>query len=153
MRIRKKHCINVRCRVAANKTKKKIEYFVPVNNKSFNSNRYQYDNYFKTKICWLNRNNWCVASDIWILDRDAPDSVFAGYRIRYPVRAGYQIYGRILGLTTVFFGKISNKFMKTALPITDFCKHKIKHDLVTMWIFMQIFFLALYEEKLNKLLD
>jgi hypothetical protein len=49
---------------------------------------------------------------------------YTGYLAGYPVRAGYRISGRIsdriLGLITIFFGKISNKFMKTALPITDF---------------------------------
>jgi hypothetical protein len=48
------------------------------------------------------------------------------------------------------FGKITNKFVKT---IIDFCKHQTKQDLVTQLIFMQIVFLALFEEKLYKLLD
>jgi hypothetical protein len=82
-----------------------------------------------------------------IKTRDAPDTDFAGYRM------SSRISDRILGLTTIFFGKISNKFMKTALTIIDFCKHKIEHDLVTILIFAQIFFLALFEEKRNKLLD
>jgi hypothetical protein len=53
--------------------------------------------------------------DHGIITRDAPDTVFAGYRIRliqktdtgYPVRAGYRISGRILGSTTtgIFFVK------------------------------------------------
>jgi hypothetical protein len=78
----------------------------------------------------------------------------------YPVRAGNRISGKgripdirpDTWLDNYIFGKISNKFMKTALPIIDFCKHCIKNDLVTMCIFMQILFLALFEEKLNKLL-
>jgi hypothetical protein len=36
-------------------------------------------------------------------------------------------------LDNYIFGKISNKFMKTALTVTiDFCKHQIKHDIVAM---------------------
>jgi hypothetical protein len=49
-----------------------------------------------------------------------------GYPAGYPVRAGYRISGRIIGLTTTvgyIFGKISNKFIKTALTILDFCKY------------------------------
>jgi hypothetical protein len=47
--------------------------------------------------------------------RDAPDTVFAGYQAGYPVRAGYRISGRILGLTTIFLvNEISNKIYKTA---------------------------------------
>jgi hypothetical protein len=58
-----------------------------------------------------------------------PDIRPAGYpanpKAGYPVRAGYRISGRILGLTTIrIFGKISNKFIKTGLTITiDFWKH------------------------------
>jgi hypothetical protein len=62
------------------------------------------------------------------LNRDAPDTVFAGYpagRISgrpdilliqkpdtvYPVRAGYRISGRIFVATNAYiFGKIQNKF-------------------------------------------
>jgi hypothetical protein len=44
---------------------------------------------------------------------------------RISVRSGYRISGRIVGLTTIFFGKMSNtgKFMKNALTIINFCKH------------------------------
>jgi hypothetical protein len=52
-----------------------------------------------------------------INSRDAPDTVFAGYpanpKAGYPVRAGYRISGRILGLTTIFYGKKSNKFINS----------------------------------------
>jgi hypothetical protein len=51
----------------------------------------------------------------------------------YPVTAGYRISGdsRIpdtgirpdIWLENYIFGKISNKFMKTALTTIDFCKH------------------------------
>jgi hypothetical protein len=37
--------------------------------------------------------------------RDAPDTDFAGYPAGYPVRAGYRISGRILGLITIFLVK------------------------------------------------
>jgi hypothetical protein len=65
--------------------------------------------------------------------RDAPDTVFAGYPAN--PKAGYRISGRISGkgripdirpntwLDNYIFGKISNKFIKTALTIIDFCKH------------------------------
>jgi hypothetical protein len=66
----------------------------------------------------------------------------------YPVRVGYRIPGT--WFNKYIFGKISNKLVKT---IIDFCKHQTKHDLVTTLIFVQIFFLALFEEKLYKLLD
>jgi hypothetical protein len=39
------------------------------------------------------------------------------------------------------------------LTIIYFCKHKTKHDLVTKIIFVQFFFLALFEGKLYKFLD
>jgi hypothetical protein len=59
-----------------------------------------------------------------VLFRDAPDTVFA--------KAGYRISGRISGkgripdirpdtwLDKHSFGQVSNKFIKTALTITDF---------------------------------
>jgi hypothetical protein len=77
----------------------------------------------------------------------------------YPVRrAGYRISGKgripdirpDIWFDNYIFGKISNKFVKT---IIDFCKPQTKQDLVTKLICMQIFFLALFEEKLYKLLD
>jgi hypothetical protein len=83
--------------------------------------------------------------------RDAPDTIFAGYPAKS--KAAYRIYGtgkgRIpnTGYPAGYFGKISNKFMKTVLTILDFCSHKIKHDLVTKLMFVQIFFLGLFEEK------
>jgi hypothetical protein len=55
--------------------------------------------------------------------RDAPDTVFAGYPANQ--KAGYRISGKgriSLATTGYNFGKISNKFMKTALTI---CKHYI----------------------------
>jgi hypothetical protein len=56
-----------------------------------------------------------------------PDIRPAGYPAN--PKAGYQISGKgrisgqILGLKTIFFGKISNKFMKIDLTIIDFFKH------------------------------
>jgi hypothetical protein len=46
--------------------------------------------------------------------RDAPDIRLTQQPdTGYPVRAGYRISGRVLGLTTTYtFGKISNKFLK-----------------------------------------
>jgi hypothetical protein len=69
------------------------------------------------------------------LVRNAPDTVFAGYpanqKAGYPVRAGYRISGKgripdirpDTWLYNYIFGKISNKFMKTALTIIDVCQH------------------------------
>jgi hypothetical protein len=81
-------------------------------------------------------------------------------------KAGYRISGRISGKGQIpdirpdippdtwvdkhILGKISNKFVKT---IIAFCKHQMKYDLETKLIFVQIFFLALFEEKLYKLFD
>jgi hypothetical protein len=47
--------------------------------------------------------------------KDAPDTVFAGYPAN--PKAGYRI------LDNNIFGKISNKFIKTASTIIHFCKH------------------------------
>jgi hypothetical protein len=87
-----------------------------------------------------------------------PDIRPAGYLAK--PKAGYRISGRIPDILPdirpdtwfdkYIFGKISNKFVKT---IIRFCKHQTKHDLVTKLIFVQFFFLALFEEKLYKLLD
>jgi hypothetical protein len=62
-------------------------------------------------------------------NRDAPDTVLPDIRFiqkpdtGYPVRAGYRISGRILGLTTIFLVKYTKKLIKTALTIIAFCKH------------------------------
>jgi hypothetical protein len=89
-----------------------------------------------------------------------PDIRPAGYPAE--PKAGYRISGRIsvkgripdirpdTWFDNYIFGEILNKFVKT---IIDFCKHQMKQDLVTKLIFMQIFFLALFEEKLYILLD
>jgi hypothetical protein len=58
-----------------------------------------------------------------------PDIRMAGYPANQ--KAGYRISGKgrkpdirpDTSLDNYIFGKISNKFIKTALPITDFCKH------------------------------
>jgi hypothetical protein len=78
---------------------------------------------------------------------------------RYPAnpKSGYRISGKgripdirpDTWLNNYTFGKISNKFIKTALTILFLCKHATKHDLVTKLIFVLIFFLALIEEKLK----
>jgi hypothetical protein len=57
---------------------------------------------------------YCFLPDIRVIQK--PDT-------GHPIRAGYRVSGRILGLTTIFYVKISNKFVKTALKIIDFCKH------------------------------
>jgi hypothetical protein len=70
-----------------------------------------------------------VSTELWFLTRDAPDTVFAGYPANQ--KAGYRISGKDripdirpdTWLDNYIFGKISNKCMKTALPIIDFCKH------------------------------
>jgi hypothetical protein len=85
-----------------------------------------------------------------------PDIRPAGYPAK--PKAGYRISGkgRIPDIRpdtwfdNYIFVKISNKFVKT---IIVFCNHQTKQDQVTKLIFMQIFFLALFEEKLYKLLD
>jgi hypothetical protein len=54
-----------------------------------------------------------------------------GYPAGYPVRAGYRISGKgripdirpDTRLDNYTYGKISNKFLKTALTIIGFCKH------------------------------
>jgi hypothetical protein len=55
----------------------------------------------------------------------------------------------------MYLDNISNKCIRTAVTITgiDFCKQKPKHDLSTILMFGGIFFIALFEEKVNKLLD
>jgi hypothetical protein len=62
--------------------------------------------------------------------------------------------------TTYIFGKISNTnkfiFKKTAITIIDVCKHLTKHDLVPVPVtklILEFFFQALFEEKLNKLME
>jgi hypothetical protein len=64
-----------------------------------------------------------------VTDRDAPDSVFAGYPANS--KAGYRISvkGRIPDIRpdtwfdNYIFGKISNKCLRTAFTILDFCKY------------------------------
>jgi hypothetical protein len=63
---------------------------------------------------------------VYTHSRDAPDTDFAGYpagQISANPKAGYRISGKGLILDNYIFGKISNKFIKTALTITIFCKH------------------------------
>jgi hypothetical protein len=55
-------------------------------------------------------------------------------------------------LDNYIFDKISNNFIKTDLTIIEFCKDEAKYDLLTKLIFVEHFFLAIFEEKLNKLL-
>jgi hypothetical protein len=67
---------------------------------------------------------------MYVINRDAPDTVFAGYPAANP-KAGYRISGKgripdirpDTWLHNYIFGPISNKFVKTALTIIDFCKH------------------------------
>jgi hypothetical protein len=49
-------------------------------------------------------------------------------------KAGYR-------LDNYIFDKISNRFIKTAFTIIDFCKHLTTHDIVTELIFLKKFFL------------
>jgi hypothetical protein len=76
--------------------------------------------------------------------RDAPDTVFAGYPAGR-ISAGYLAWH-------LCFSKISTKFIKTALKIIDFCKHKTKHDLVNKLIFVQIFFICLIWRKTKEII-
>jgi hypothetical protein len=79
-----------------------------------------------------------------------PDIRLAGYPAN--PKSGYRISGKgripvpdirpDTWLDNYMSGKISNKFIKTALIFIDFCKHETKHDLVTKLIFVDIFFLA-----------
>jgi hypothetical protein len=88
--------------------------------------------------------------------RDAPNTVVAGYPAN--PKAGYRISGRIIGLTCtgIFLVKYQINLYK-AITIIDFCKPYTKHDLVPVTTVdnfsAKFFFLALVEEKLNKLLD
>jgi hypothetical protein len=78
-----------------------------------------------------------------VKSRDAPDSVFAGYPasrisgqpdIRLIQKPDTPDIRPDTWLNNYTFGKISNKFIKTALTILDLCKHAKKHDLVTKLI-------------------
>jgi hypothetical protein len=73
---------------------------------------------------------WPIIAKVFIvMVRDAPDTVFAGYPAN--PKAGYRISGKGLipdiwtdtWLDNYIFGKILNKFMKSALTAIDFCKH------------------------------
>jgi hypothetical protein len=81
-----------------------------------------------------------------------PDIWPAGYPA--DPKAGYRISGKgqipDIRPDNLFDNYI---FGKTGLAILDFCKHQTKHNLGTKYISVQIFCLALFEEKLNKLLD
>jgi hypothetical protein len=53
-------------------------------------------------------------------------TLLAGYPANQ--KSGYRISSLILGLTTLFLVKKSNKYMKTGLTTIDFCKHQIKYE-------------------------